>query len=106
MHEPNFSKPHYLIETFTRHRLASNLLMIMMILAGIWGIRQLTVQLNPTQCNHQVSVEVVWPGASAEDVERLVTQPIEYQLRSLTRLSSLTSSTSDGSKSSRSSGRR
>ncbi len=97
MQSPDFSKPHYLVDTFTRHRLASNLLMIMLILAGIWGIRQLTVQLNPTQDNHQVSVEVVWPGASAEDVERLVTQPIEYQLRSLTRLNTLTSSTGDGS---------
>ncbi len=97
MDSPDFSKPHYLVDTFTRHRLASNLLMIMLILAGIWGIRQLTVQLNPTQDMHQVSVEVVWPGASAEDVERLVTQPIEYQLRSLTRLNKLTSSTADGS---------
>ena len=58
MQSPDFSKPHYLIETFTRHRLASNLLMIMLILAGIWGVRQLTVQLNPTQDNHRVSVEV------------------------------------------------
>ena len=34
MHNPDFSKPHYLIETFTRHRLASNLLMIMLALAA------------------------------------------------------------------------
>ncbi len=96
MHEPDFSKPHYLIETFTRHRLASNLLMIMLILAGIWGVRQLNVQLNPTQEHHRVDVQIAWPGASAEDVERLVTQPVEYQLRSLTRLNRLTSSTIDG----------
>ncbi|MEP5764043.1 MAG: efflux RND transporter permease subunit [Halieaceae bacterium] len=96
MHEPDFSKPHYLIETFTRHRLASNLLMIMLILAGIWGVRQLTVQLNPNQDSLGASVSLVWPGAGAEDVERLVTQPVEYQLRSLTQLASLTSSTSDG----------
>jgi multidrug efflux pump subunit AcrB len=96
MQEPDFSKPHYLIETFTNHRLASNLLMIILILAGLWGVRQLNVQLNPTQDHSQVSVEVAWPGASAEDVERLVTQPIEYQLRSLTRLSNLQSSTIDG----------
>jgi multidrug efflux pump subunit AcrB len=96
MHEPNFSKPHYLIDTFTRHPLASNLLMIMAILAGLWGIRQLTVQLNPYQPSTSARVDVVWPGASAEDVERLVTQPIEYQLRSLAYLDSLTSQTADG----------
>ncbi|MEM0954294.1 MAG: efflux RND transporter permease subunit [Pseudomonadota bacterium] len=89
-------KAHYLIETFTRHRLASNLLMIMLVLVGFWGLRQLNVQLNPQQEHTQTSVEVRWPGASAEDVERLVTQPIEYQLRSLTQVRSLTSSTADG----------
>jgi multidrug efflux pump subunit AcrB len=96
MQEPNFSKPHYLIDSFTRHRLASNLLMIMLVLAGIWGVRQLTVQLNPSQESFGANVSIAWPGAGAEDVERLVTQPVEYQLRSLSNLKSLTSSTSDG----------
>ncbi len=96
MHEPDFSKPHYLIDTFTRHRLASNLLMIMLILAGLWGLRQLTVQLNPTQDSTSANVSIAWPGASAEDVERLVTQPVEYQLRSLNKMQSLRSSTFDG----------
>ena len=95
MHNPDFSKPHYLIDTFTRHRLASNLLMIMLALAGFWGIRQLTVQLNPAQDATEASVSIAWPGASAEDMERLVTEPVEQQLRSLTRLASLTSKTSD-----------
>lgn len=95
MHNPDFSKPHYLIETFTSHRLASSLLMIMLVLAGFWGVRQLTVQLNPTHDSTAASINIVWPGASAEDVERLVTQPVEYQLRSLSRLDSLTSKTSD-----------
>ncbi len=89
MHNPDFSKPHYLIDTFTRHRLASNLLMIMLALAGLWGIRQLTVQLNPAQDANEASVSIAWPGASAEDIERLVTEPVEQQLRSLTRLASL-----------------
>ncbi len=96
MLEPNFSKPHYLIDTFTRHRLASNLLMIMLVLAGIWGVRQLVVQLNPNQDSISATVSISWPGASAEDVERLVTQPVEYQLRSLNNLASLVSRTFDG----------
>lgn len=86
-------RPHYLIETFTRHPLAANLLMIMLVLAGIWGLRQLTVQLNPAQPSNAVSVDISWPGAAAEDVEQLVTQPVEYQLRSLQDLKSLTSNT-------------
>ncbi len=94
--ETRFQRPHHLIDTFTRHPLAANLLMLMMLLAGIWGIRQLNVQLNPRQPVDGVSVEVTWPGAAAEDLERLVTQPIEYQLRSLQHLRGLTSQTGDG----------
>ena len=90
-----FQRPHYIIDTFTRHPLAANLLMIMLILAGIWGIRQLTVQLNPSHTVTSASVQVTWPGAAAEDVERLITQPVEYQLRSLRGLRSLTSQTVD-----------
>ena len=86
-------RPHYLIDTFTRHPLAANLLMIMLLLAGIWGARQLTVQLNPSQASTTVSVDISWPGAAAEDVEQLVTHPVEYQLRSLQDLQSLTSTT-------------
>ncbi len=84
---------HYLIHTFTRHPLAANLLMIMLVLAGLWGLRQLTVQLNPPQPVEAVSVEITWPGAAAEDVERLVTEPVEFQLRAIEGLRSLTSTT-------------
>ncbi|GAB3289272.1 efflux RND transporter permease subunit [Parahaliea aestuarii] len=87
------TRAHYLIDTFTRHPLAANLLMMMLVLAGIWGLRQLTVQLNPPQPSHSVSVDISWPGAAAEDVELLITQPVEYQLRSLQHLKSLTSTT-------------
>lgn len=85
-----------LIPTLARHPLAANLLMLMCILAGIWGLRQLNVQLNPTQPTRSVEIELVWPGAAAEDVEQLVTQPIEHQLRSLQSLESLTSITRIG----------
>lgn len=90
-----FQRPHYLIATFTRHRLASNLLMIILVIAGIWGVRQLNVQLNPRQDWSSATVEVTWPGAAAEDVERLITQPVEYQLRSLPDVKNLTSRTLD-----------
>ncbi len=92
---PSSPQPHYLINVFTRHPLAANLLMVMLILAGIWGIRQMTVQLNPPDTTHTVSVDILWPGASAEDVEQLIAQPVEYQLRSLQQLKSLTSTTAE-----------
>ncbi|MFV0476444.1 MAG: efflux RND transporter permease subunit [Parahaliea sp.] len=87
--------PRGLISRFSQHPLAANLLMIIVVLAGLWGLRQLTIQLNPGTRSHSVSIDIAWPGAAAEDVERLLAQPIEYQLRSLTNLVSISSSSED-----------
>lgn len=84
-----------LIARLTRHPLAANLLMLMLLLAGIWGLRQLNIQLNPTQPTDRIEINLTWPGAAAEDIERLVTEPVEHQLRGLQDLQALTSTTRD-----------
>ena len=61
---------------FATHRVAANLAMIMMILVGIWAIRVMPSQLDPPMHFPMVFVEVTWIGASAEDLETLVTTPI------------------------------
>lgn len=76
-------KPTSLIDLFTRHKVASNLLMVIMVLMGIWGISHIHTQLNPPHSSDSISIDIDWPGASAEDVERLITLPIEYQMRTL-----------------------
>ena len=42
--------------------------MIIMVLAGLWGVRQLTIQLNPERPSTEAQITVIWPGAAAEDV--------------------------------------
>lgn len=85
-----------MIEIFAKHRVAANLAMIMMTLAGIWAIKVMPTQLDPPMHFPQVFVEVSWVGASAEDLETLVTTPIEQQLRTLAALNEITSSTRNG----------
>jgi multidrug efflux pump subunit AcrB len=84
------------IAAFARHRLAANLLMVLMFMAGIWGAVQIKVQMNPTQTWNVAEVELRWPGASAEDMEKLITNPVEYQLRGLEGLERLSSWTRNG----------
>ncbi|MGE0622378.1 MAG: efflux RND transporter permease subunit [Pseudomonadales bacterium] len=86
-----------MIELFAKHRVAANLAMIMMTLAGIWAIRVMPTQLDPPMHFPAVFVEVTWVGASAEDLETLVTTPIEQQLRTVPELKELNSSTRNGS---------
>lgn len=68
---------------------------MIMILAGGWAITRLPVQLNPLQPQQQVNVTISWRGASAEDMEKLVTNPLEHQVRSLPDVRSIHSTTRD-----------
>ncbi len=84
-----------LIRTFVEHRLAANLGMVLMVLAGVWAISQLTVQLNPDQPRPYVNTNIFWRGASAEDVEKLVTTPLEQQLKTIPEVETIWSVTRD-----------
>ena len=84
-----------LIRTFVEHRLAANLGMLLMILAGVWAIAQITVRLNPVQATPWVNTGIVWRGASAEDVEKLVTTPLEQQLKTVPDVKTVRSVTRD-----------
>ena len=84
-----------LIRTFVEHRLAANLGMVLMVLAGVWAISRLNVQLNPNQPRPYVDAQISWRGASAEDVEKLVTTPLEQQLKTVADVESVWSVTRD-----------
>lgn len=86
-----------LIHVFVNHRLAANLGMVLMVLAGVWAISQLTVQLNPNQPRPYVNAQISWRGAAAEDVEKLVTTPLEQQLKTIPDVKSVWSVTRDTS---------
>lgn len=85
-----------LIRSFVRHPVAPNLAMLVMIIAGVWATSQLTRQLLPAFAINVVSVSVNWPGASAEDVEASVTQPLEDALVGLDEVRAVTSASRDG----------
>jgi len=84
------------IQKIVQHRLAPNLLMVVLLMAGVWAAINIHAQLNPKQTWNQATVNVSWPGAAAEDVELLVTTPIEYQLQTIPGLENMRSSTYNG----------
>ena len=81
-----------LLGIFAKHKVAPNLLMIMMILAGVMALKQLNVQFFPNFELDMISVSTTWSGASAEDVERAITIPLEQRLRNIDNLKEMTSS--------------
>ncbi len=72
-----------LISLFVRHPTAANLLMILMIVAGLVALTKLRRQFFPDFGIDVVVVSVAWPGATAEDVEANILAAIEPQVRFL-----------------------
>ncbi|MEJ2178517.1 MAG: efflux RND transporter permease subunit, partial [Gammaproteobacteria bacterium] len=85
-----------LIGIFSNHPVAANLLMVMMLLAGIWAVRQLNTQFFPSFDIDFASVRVIWSGASAEDVEELITVSLEQALRDVDFVKEMTSTSAEG----------
>ena len=71
------AKPIGIIRTFVQHPNAANLLMMIMILIGLFSAFQLNRQVFPTFGLDAVSINIIWPGASAEDVDRNILEVIE-----------------------------
>ncbi|HHM04218.1 MAG TPA: efflux RND transporter permease subunit [Gammaproteobacteria bacterium] len=85
-----------MLGVFARHKVAANLTMALMILAGGWGLSKLNVQFFPNFALDFAIVRVVWSGAAAEDVESAITTPLEQSLRSVDRLHKMSSTSADG----------
>lgn len=91
-----FTHRNDIIGIFAQHKVAANLLMIIMLLAGVWGLSNLNVQFFPNFEVETVNVRTVWSGASAEDVERSITIPLEQALRTTDGLEKMSSTSSQG----------
>ncbi|MCB1785174.1 MAG: efflux RND transporter permease subunit [Gammaproteobacteria bacterium] len=85
-----------IIGLFAQHKVAANLLMVVMLLAGTWGLAHLNVQFFPNFEIEMVTVTTAWSGASAEDVERSITVPLEQTLRTTDGLDKMSSTSSQG----------
>ena len=81
---------------FVHHRVAANLVMLMMLLGGVLGLSRMNIQFFPTFDLDVVSVRTVWSGASAEDIEQGITIPLEQRLRSIDGLKRMTSTSAQG----------
>ncbi|NKB76132.1 MAG: MMPL family transporter [Gammaproteobacteria bacterium] len=92
----NNAKPNGLIGIFSQHPVAANLLMVMMFMAGFWGIKQLNTQFFPSFNVDYVSVFVSWSGASSEDVESLITTSLEQELQDVDFVKQMTSTSAEG----------
>ena len=75
-----------LLGFFAHHKVAANLVMLMMIGGGLFALKKLDIRYFPNFELDLVTVSVAWSGASAEDVETSITIPLEQSLKSIDNL--------------------
>lgn len=71
------------IRLFVQHPNAANLLMVLLLISGIFAVQKLNTQFFPNFIVDRITVNINWPGASAEDVEANILAAVEPQLRFL-----------------------
>nr|WP_319386226.1 efflux RND transporter permease subunit [uncultured Roseibium sp.] len=79
------------LELIVRHANAANLIMVVMVLFGAYGLAKLNTQFFPTVKTDRISVSIIWPGASAEDVTSNILEVIEPELRFIDGLDEIVS---------------
>lgn len=85
------------LELIVRHANAANLIMVVMVLFGAYGLAKLNTQFFPTIKIDLITVSISWSGASAEDVEANILEVIEPELRFVDGLDQITSYAREGS---------
>ena len=84
------------IGLFAQHKVAANLLMFILVIAGLLSLTRLNTQFFPTFALDLITVRVEWRSASAEDVEDSITSRLEQELRVVDFIDKMTSTSSYG----------
>lgn len=88
--------PAALVSIFVRHRNAANLLMALMLIAGIFALNRLNTQFFPDTGLDFITVSIAWPGASAEDVDANIVAAVEPEVRFIDNVKEVNSYSSEG----------
>ncbi len=86
----------HIAEFSVKNPVLVNLLMLAILVVGIMSASRLPLELFPSIKLELVSVTTVFPGASAEDVEKLVTIPIEDEINDISGIKVIRSTSSEG----------
>ncbi|MDD9977796.1 MAG: efflux RND transporter permease subunit, partial [Boseongicola sp.] len=82
---------------FTRHKTAANLILILVLMAGLYAIPKMRAQFFPDIVVDDITVQVQWDGAGAEDVDLAIVQVLEPALQSVDGVIATTSRSREGS---------
>ncbi len=90
------STPKGILHYFASHPTAANLLMIIFLFLGVMSVSSLLRETFPDYATSEVQITVIYPGATAEDVEEGICQRIEDALDAVVGLEEIRSTAVEG----------
>lgn len=84
-----------LIESFVKNPVKVAVGVLLVSLFGILAMLSMPMQLIPEVQTPTLSIDTIWPGASPQEVERVIVQEQEKQLKSVEGVSKMTSESMD-----------
>ena len=85
-----------IIEWWARNKVAANLLMFGIFMAGILGLTSMEREMFPSARLPGLQIVVPWPGASPQDIEEQVVTKIEESVRDLDNIEWVRSFAAEG----------
>jgi len=80
-----------IVASSLRQRFLVVLMVLLLIGVGSFSLRRLPVDAYPDLAPPMVEVITQWPGRAAEEIERLITVPVEREMNGIPRLSTIRS---------------
>ena len=77
---------HKIVQIALRQRFLVLMLVLLLIVAGVYSFRRMPVDAYPDLSPPMVEIITQWPGHAAEEVERLITLPLEIAVSGAPRM--------------------
>ena len=85
-----------LIAWFAENRVAANLFMVLIVVAGLLALQKTRKELIPNISLDRISIYVAYPGASPREAEQAICIPVEENIFDIEGIRKLTSRASEG----------
>jgi multidrug efflux pump subunit AcrB len=89
--------PRGILGLFTRHATLANIVLVVLLCAGLAAAPRMRAQFFPDSVVEEVNVSVTWEGAGAEDVDRAIVEVLEPTLIAVEGVESSESRATEGS---------
>ncbi|CAK2830798.1 Efflux RND transporter permease subunit [Vibrio crassostreae] len=86
----------WMTKWFINNPVAANLLMMAIVISGVLAFGQLRVESFPQIAPSSISITVVYPGGTAQQIDESVTQRIEESISGIAGIKQITSQSSTG----------